>query len=363
MIEINASNVRAYYGLYLLDTSNFSENNFNILLNLKNKKQLNLYEEAIINYLLSKQEKKKKQIEKEIKFLNKFHKNIYDFNFSYNNSSQFYYNKIINKHFNKIKIINDSKNFLKFNNIHPIFIIGLPRSGSTVIESILTSAKEKIISHGESHVFNMSILDQVAPKIYSVDFDENKFEFEIDYKKLNEKVSNQYSKLIFEKDYKNYRFIDKSLENFFNIEIIYNIFPNAKFLHTFRNIPDSIISIHQAMLPELSWSHSIENILEYVNNYLKILNYFKIKYPNLILDVNLENFTFNTEEIAKKIIKFSNLTWNKKILDFYQRKDLFSKTLSFSQIRSKVEKYDDKKYKSYYDLFKDYKHMYKWLEN
>jgi len=207
----------------------------------------------------------------------------------------------------------------------------------------------------------MSILDQIGEKIYKKNFDYKEFEFLVDLKILNETVFNRYLK--FEKNIKkkNYRFIDKSLENFFNIEMIINIFPNAKFLHTYRNPIDSVISIYQSMLPDLSWTHSIENILNYVDNYIKVLDYFKFKNPKSIMDINLEKFTKNSEEISREIFKFCNLTWSKDVFDFHKRNDLYSKTLSFTQIRSKVTKYNEKKYQPYFHLLSKYKKKYKWL--
>ena len=69
----------------------------------------------------------------------------------------------------------------------------------------------------------------------------------------------------------NNTFIEKSLENFFYIEIILKIFPKAKFINTSRNTTDNILAIFQQFLSKISWSHSLEDILEYTNNYLKII--------------------------------------------------------------------------------------------
>ena len=160
---------------------------------------------------------------------------------------------------------------------------------------------------------------------------------------------------------KNKKFIDKSLENIFNIEFIKNIYPEAKFIHTFRNPLDSIISIYQSMLPDLSWTHTIEDIIVYMDNYYKVLKHFKSKYPEIIMDINLEEFTEKSEELTKKMFKFCGLTWNKNILNFYMRKNLYSKTLSFNQIRSKVLKYNNKKYQPYFNLINEYKDKYEWL--
>ena len=354
IIQINKFNLRAYYGLYLLNEKNFPEK---ILEDIEKNHKLSLYDKGILNFLLSKKEKTKGNFKNEIYYLNKFHLNIFESNKQYNNSSQFYYNKIVSNYFDKVKINNKKK----IKDINPIFIIGLPRSGSTLVESILTSSPQRIPSLGENHVINTSILEEIGPKIYKNDFNIDYFNFELNLENINKHVINKYSQFYKNSHKKNQRFIDKSLENFFNIEVIIELFPNAKFLHTFRNTSDSIISIYQSMLPDLSWTHRIDDILEYVNNYLNIINYFKIKYPNFILDIKLENLTKDSEKITKEIFEFCDLTWDIKILNFYKRKDLFSKTLSFNQIRSKVRNYNVNKYKAYYSLLDDFKRNYKWL--
>ena len=231
----------------------------------------------------------------------------------------------------------------EFNNSNHIFIIGLPRSGSTLIESILTSSVEKINTCGESHVVNMAVLDQIGPKIYKKNFNINSFKFEINLDIISKAVLDRYFQ--FNKK-NNYKFVDKSLENFFNVEIIKEIFPKAKFLHTYRRPLDSIISIYQSMLSDLSWTHTFEDIFSYVDNYLKVLNYLKDRDCN-IMHINLEKFTDNSEEMSKKIFDFCNLTWSKDILQFYERKDLFAKTLSFNQANKPIYKSSIKKHELY----------------
>jgi len=360
IININQLNVRAYYGLYLLDVNFLNDDLFKHLYEISRDNKLNLYQKGIIDFLFSKKAKKDNNNLKEIEYLKKSHKNFYNSNKAYNLSAQFYYNKIISKFFDRLKIEVKEKNNNKIDHelINPIFIIGLPRSGSTLIESILTSSEENLISFGECNVFNISIIDQVGPKIYSEKFDNKKFEFTINKEVLNKSILQKYSQY---SETKLEKFVDKSLENFFNIEFIKNVYPNAKFIHTFRNPLDSAISIYQSMLPDLSWTHNFEDILIYMDHYHKVLKYFKSKYPEQIMDINLEEFTEKSEELAKKMFKFCELTWNENIHNFYKRKNLYSKTLSFNQIRSKVLKYNDKKYKSYFNILNDYKDKYQWL--
>ena len=319
-----------------------------------------MYQKGIIDFLFSKKAKINNENNEELEYLHNSHKNFFNSNQYYNLSAQFYYNQVICNFYNKLSI---QENYIKNNKINnkkvnPIFIIGLPRSGSTLIESILTSSKENIITFGECNVFNVSILDQIGSKIYSEKFDKKKFEFIINKENFEKSIFEKYSQY---SEIKNTKFIDKSLENFFNIELITNIYPKAKFIHTYRNPLDSIISIYQSMLPELSWTHNIEDILSYMDNYYKVLKYFKAKYPEIIMDINLEEFTEKSELITKKLFNFCELTWSRNILNFYKRKDLYSKTLSFNQIRSKVLKYNNKKYQSYFHMLNKFKNKYEWL--
>ena len=177
----------------------------------------------------------------------------------------------------------------------------------------------------------------------------NKFQLTINKKQFQESILQKYNN--FEKKI----YLDKSLENFFNIEIILNFFPNAKFIHTFRNLNDAIIGIFQTMLPELSWSHTISDIYDYIKVYKNTINYFKKKYPSKIIDVNLEELSNKKEFEVKRILKFCNIEVNKNFLDFDKNQKLFNKTNSFLQVRNKIKMYEDKKYHSYYHLLSEKK--------
>ena len=361
LIEIDKLKIRPYLGLYMLSSKYISDIHYKNILEIEKKSDTTTYEKSLIAFILSKKEKRKKNFKEEIKYLNNFHNLCFDSNYQYNLQSEFYYKKIINNYYNKIKFINIDSKISLLNDFSPIFIIGLPRSGSTLVESILTSAEEKIESCGESNVINMSVVSEVANKIYDNKFKLKNFSFEVDYSNLEKNILEKYNKLnVF--NHKKKIFIDKSLENFFNIELILKYFPKAKFIHTFRNLSDSIIAIYQSLLFELSWTHKIEDIIIYIDNYIKITNYFKKKYRSNVLDVSLEKLTYEKEKVSKEIFAFSNLKWKQEILNFYKRKDLFIKTLSGNQVRQEIFKYKDKKYEEYYYLIEKFKKHYHWLD-
>jgi len=78
----------------------------------------------------------------------------------------------------------------------------------------------------------------------------------------------------------------------------------------------------------------------------------------------LPNFDISEEELlnySKKLFNFCNIKWNKEISEFYKKKNLAIKTLSNTQLRNEIVRYDYDKYKKYYFLFESYKKKYSWL--
>ena len=360
LIKKDKYHIRPYLGLHTLDPNYVTEDHYENIIQIEQNKKITYYEKSLIFFILSKREKNKKNYKQEIQYLNDFHKLCFNSNYQYNLQSEFYYKKIINKHYNKIKISNfiNKKNTLS--DYSPIFIIGLPRSGSTLVETLLTSSDNKIVSCGESHVINMSLLSEISNKIFKKNFSLDKFKFQIDYQNVSKLVNEKYQNFNVINQKK--MFIDKSLENFFNIELILKIFPKAKFIHTYRNYSDSVISIYQSLLFELSWVHKIDDIIVYIDNYIKVIKYFNKKYEKNIINVNLENLTKEKDKISKDIFNFCGLKWDKKILNFYKRKDLFIKTLSGAQVRNAISIYNGSKYKNYLYLMDKFKKHYSWVK-
>jgi len=201
--------------------------------------------------------------------------------------------------------------------------------------------KKEFYSYGEPSIFDTSIFNQIKREI--IDKNDH-IKISIDKEVLINSLENIYS-------YSNNKyFIDKSLENFFYIDIILQIYPEAKFIHTFRDKFDAALAIYNSMLIYLPWTHSIDNIIKYISNYEKIINFFKKKYPEKILDVDLKKLTNKPNQQLKKIFDFCDINWHENILKSYSAKNLASKTSSFLQIRDKIKKYEINKYKPYYFL-------------
>ena len=344
LIFTNPKDVKSYYGLFILGIQNITSDFYQNLESIKNEKKTSLFEKCLINFMFSKFEKKRGNIDNEINFLKLSHQNCYDSNLIFNNQSDFYYKNIISNNFDKIIFNNEFEILPEFNNQNHIFIVGLPRSGSSLVETIISHNESNINSVGEFHGINRSIFEQIGKIIYAKNFDYKKLKLIIDKKKFQEGLIEKYDN--FEKKI----YLDKSLENFFNIEVILKFFPNAKFIHTYRKFNDAVIGIYQTMLPELSWTHKIQDIISYINIYNRTIDYFKKKYPDKILDVELSKLSNQKEIEAKKILDFCNIKYDQNYLDYDTNNKLFNKTSSFLQVRNKIKEYNENKYKPYFYL-------------
>ena len=212
------------------------------------------------------------------------------------------------------------------NNYHikPIFIVGLPRCGSTLIEKVITSGTKQIAIGEETQIFNFLIHQGSQTKILEAYRQRNLIQAASDY-----------------------TFTDKSLENFFYIKFIKEIFPSAKVVNCTRNTLSSVMSILQTNLTEAAWAHHLKHIYKFFDLYHQKLKQLKTTFPNFIYDLNYEKFIDNPETESKKLMEYCNLPWDKKCLEFYKRKDIVSDTASDVQIRKAINKNSLNKYLPY----------------
>ncbi len=122
------------------------------------------------------------------------------------------------------------------------------------------------------------------------------------------------------------------------------------------------MSIFQNNLTELAWTHSLDNIFKYFDNYFKITKDFIESNSDFIFELQLEELVNNPVEESKKLMRFCELTWDEKCLEFYKRKDLISKTASNIQIRNAINKHSPEKYLPYKKFLKKYGEKYSWFK-
>ena len=218
----------------------------------------------------------------------------------------------------KNKYSKDSCNF--------IFIVGMPRSGSTLLENIL-SLNSKVIDMGEVNFLEESIKE--IKDIKNV------------YDSYQKKVTNQFkSSLIY---------TDKNLFNYMYCSIISNYFPKAKIINCMRNPLDNILSIYRANFLNQPFSFSLRDISNLYIHYFETMEEYKIEFSEVIYDYNYEDLIKKPDEIIPKIISWLDWDWNEKYLSPHENKrNVF--TASSAQIRKKF-------YSSSIGIWREYKEL------
>ena len=349
-IEYEPENLAHYYYISELKKDILNQNLKNKIENFFSGNNLTKESTAFGNYLLAKYERKSKNYKKELKFLIEGHKNFYDTRKKKFELGIKYCFEDVMQIEKEVKV--EKTNSDKYNEIKPIFIIGVPRCGSTLIEKIIASGSEAIPMGEETAVLenfvNKKILEKQSLNLGNCS-------------EIRKELHSLYKdRGLILKKFDNI-FTDKSLNNFFYLKLIKKIYPNAKIINCKRDVLSSVVSIFQNNLTELAWTHDLDNIFKYFNNYFDILNNYNKTNTNTIYHLELEKLTNEPEKESKKLMNFCELPWNKKCLEFYKRKDLISKTASNVQIREAIYKHSLEKYLPYKELLVEYGKKYSWF--
>lgn len=212
----------------------------------------------------------------------------------------------------------------------PIFIIGAPRSGSTLTEQIISSHPD-VTATGESGYLSTSLseihyFDWLAkpktPETLSV----------------IQSVHNAYSCLL-ERNHPDIKsfFSDKSLFNFLHIGLLYLAFPDAKFINCVRNPIDNCLGIFKTTFEEdsLDFADSIDTTVEFYKAYQTMMEHWDSVLPGVVYHSHYEALIGDFESQARKLIDHCGLPWNDDCLRFYENKREV-KTASVLQVRQPI---------------------------
>lgn len=201
-----------------------------------------------------------------------------------------------------------------------IFIVGMPRSGTTLLESILGTNKN-IISGGE--LISMHELSSA----YYLDNHQKTLELE-EYN--NKSLGEIYlDRIKFIKGNKKY-FIDKLPGNYHSIGFIKTFLPKAKIIYLQRDPWDIAISIFkQFYVDNIPYAASFFNIAINIANHSELIRFWKQEMHFDFITVSYEELVSNTQQISKEVFDYCNLEGS---YDEGLRKRFFSRTASKSQI-------------------------------
>jgi len=219
-----------------------------------------------------------------------------------------------------------------------IFIVGMPRSGSSLVEQILASHK-KVFGGGE-----ISYMQEIANKIIS--------EEKIDTSVMNG-YKNQYLALIDELNNSSSIFTDKELLNFINIGLILKLFPNARIINCTRDPVDNCWSIYKNFFPiKTQFVNDFKDITKFYRLYLNTMKFWQEEFPKNIFNLNYETLIENPKDQIEKILNFCNLEWDENVMNHHKSSRII-RTLSFDQANKPISKKVSNTIKNYKSMIGD----------
>ena len=216
----------------------------------------------------------------------------------------------------------------------PIFIVGMPRSGTTLLEQILCSHASV---HGAGELVELSnavgratgtdngalFTERVA--VLSAD----------DLKKIGDDYLNDVWKLSPQS-----RFItDKMPANFFYLGLIHLALPNAKIIHAMRDPMDSCFSCFSRLFNDtMDFAYDQGTLGRYYVRYMTLMRHWQKVLPQgTVLDMPYEDMVADTETNARRVLEFVGLPWDPNCLNFHENKRIV-KTASVAQVRKPIYK-------------------------
>ena len=213
-----------------------------------------------------------------------------------------------------------------------IFILGMPRSGTSLIEQIVSS-HSKVFGGGElQNVANIanSMKSQSEPIIQYPEILNGVTGDDMDV------YANQLVEVMQSLSPESQKITDKLPHNFLYIGLINKLLPNAKIINCLRNPVDTCLScFFQHFGGYHPYAYNLSHLVEYYKQYSRLMHHWQYELNIPIYDVKYENIVKDTEVEVSNILDYLELDWEDGCLEFYKQKRVIN-TASYSQVTKKI---------------------------
>lgn len=239
----------------------------------------------------------------------------------------------------------------------PIFIVGMPRSGTTLVEQIL-SAHNKVASAGELNLlpnlassFNLAGLADPWQPDTSCSNGNNTKQHPL------HSAGEQYLTDLAAIDSTAQHVTDKLPWNFLHIGLVKLILPNAKIIHCRRHALDTCLSVYfQRFSSQIDYAYSLQNLGLYYQQYTRLMAHWRSLNPTHYLELDYEALVSDPEHQSRQLIKFCGLEWDQRCLNHHQNRQSIQ-TASNWQARQPVYSRSVNRWQHYKDHLGDLTHL------
>ncbi|MCK5003173.1 MAG: tetratricopeptide repeat protein [Gammaproteobacteria bacterium] len=229
------------------------------------------------------------------------------------------------------------------NHIRPVFIVGMPRSGTSLVEQIIASHPQ-VWAGDERH--EIPSLVKKLPSMEGIGGTYPECLTRLTPDKIKQTL------VAFEEFTKNIPagisiLTDKMPQNFHHVVFIRMLFPDARIIHCVRNPMDTCLSIYfQAFAGYHDYAYNLEDLGKYYSDYKRLMNHYRDVDKIPFLEVEYEDLVRNTEEVSRRMIDYCGLEWDEQCLRYYDS-DRVVRTASYDQVNKPIYTSSIDKWKHY----------------
>ena len=210
-----------------------------------------------------------------------------------------------------------------YDDFAPIFVTGMPRSGTTLVEQIISSHSQ-VTGGGELGFARHKAISFVGENQSMVDLED------ANWAGLGRDIEDAYKSLMSRGN----TITDKGISTYTMIGAIKAAIPNAKFIVVRRDPRDNLLSIYknQFVAGTHGYAYNLSDLGAYYKTFVDMVDFWREKIPNSFYEIQYEDLVANPEEQSRSLIQACDLEWEEACLNFHQNKrDV--KTLSIYQVR------------------------------
>ena len=330
-IELNPNDTQAIHLRSSLRTQTAHKNHVSSLKDLLQKQTLQDNQRYYCYYALAKELEDTEEFEQAFEALSEGAR-LKRQQVSYNIEQDKQLHTNLKQHFNKAFFEQEPHSYISDS---PIFLLGLPRVGSTLVEQILLTQKE-LVSAGEIELFPRLVQKAIVEAKGDVQ--------QINFANLGQTYVNTVSNQLLGSTK---RFIDKLPLNYINIGAIASALPQSKIVCVERDPMDACYAIFKNLFETgYPFSYQLDELGQYYLLYKDLMQHWHKLLPKKIHVIKYEDIIEKPEPTTKALFKFCDLDWSIDCLNYHQQR-FVSTTASSSQIRLPLYKSSIAKWKQY----------------
>jgi len=229
----------------------------------------------------------------------------------------------------------------------PVFIVGLPRSGTTLTEQILASHPQ-ICGAGELRLARDTF--ELLPRLCSPSapaVGERGVSFIGRYdREAIARAAGLYLERLRPLGPEAVRIVDKMPDNYLYLGLLTTLFPRARIIHTRRDVRDTALSCWMTDFKQIYWACDLGHIASRVRAYQRMMDHWRKVLPVPVLEVDYEDTVDDLEGVARRLVAWCGLEWDPACLDFHKTRRPI-RTASVTQVRRPIYKSSVARWKHY----------------